>query len=96
MEYVIVATYIAKTEAAEEVAGRLRTMAAKTNEEPGCRSYEVYRSREDAAVFVLVEVYEDEEAFKTHAAADYFQENIVGAVWPLLENRTVVRGAPLG
>ncbi len=96
MEYVIIATYTTKADAAEEVAKHLRTMAVKTNEEPGCRSYDVYRSREDDAVFVLVEVYDDEDAFKAHAAADYFNEHIVDAVWPLLDNRTVVRGMSLG
>lgn len=95
MEYVIIATYTAQTGGADEVAERLRTMSVRTNEEPGCRSYEAYRSREDDSVFVLVEVYDDEDAFRAHAEADYFQENIVDGVWPLLVNRTVVRGAPL-
>jgi quinol monooxygenase YgiN len=95
MSYVVVVTYRAQEGAAEKVKGHLEHMVAPTNREPGCRSYDVYRSLDDEAVFVLVEVYDDEAAFQQHRAADYFDEHIVKGAIPLLAHREVVRGAPL-
>jgi quinol monooxygenase YgiN len=95
MSYVVVATYRAQEGAAEEVKEHLKRMVTPTNQEPGCRSYDVYRSVEDDGVFVLVEVYEDEESFQQHRAASHFDEHIVNGAIPLLTHREVVRAAPL-
>lgn len=95
MSYVIVVHYHAGEGAAGRVEQHLRQMVEPTRQEPGCRRYDVYRSREDEAVFVLVEEYDDEDAFEAHRAADYFREHILDGAIPLLANREVVRAAPL-
>ena len=93
--YVIIATYDAAQGKGDELAAELEQMRGPTRAEPGCRSYDVYRSREDEHRFVLVEVYEDEAAFQAHCNADYFEEHIKQGAWSLLEDRSVVRAAPL-
>jgi quinol monooxygenase YgiN len=95
MSYVIVATYRAQEGHADEVADHLRQMMMPTREEPGCISYDVHRSRQDSAVFVLVEDYRDEDAFTAHTEAHHFQTHIRNGAIPLLADRTVERLAPL-
>lgn len=95
MSYVVVATYRAQEGAAEQVKSHLEQMVVPTRQEPGCRTYDVYRSNEDDALFALVEEYDDEAAFEAHRGADYFQEHILNGAIPKLAQRQVVRGAPL-
>ena len=47
----------------------IRAHAAKTKEtEPGCRSFDVLIPQKDDSHVYLVEVYEDDAAFKAHSA----------------------------
>ena len=51
----------------------LQAVVGPSLEEPGTRLYQLNRGVDDPRVFFLYEVYEDEDAFQAHAAADRFQ-----------------------
>lgn len=95
MSYVVVATYVSKDGESEELTRRLKAMISPTRAEPGCLAYRVTNSNDDPNTFVLFEVYDDEEAFKVHAASDHFEEHIRNGAWTHLESRSVVFGTEL-
>ncbi len=47
---------------------------AKTSvaREPGCRSFEFHQERDDPALFLLVEVYDDEAALEAHRTSEHY------------------------
>jgi autoinducer 2-degrading protein len=58
--------------------------------EPGCRQFDVCRDPEDAALFFLYELYDDEAAVQAHLATPHFlQMNAATASW--VERKTVWR-----
>jgi len=51
-----------------------RDLAAKVRAgEPGNRLYQLCRAKTDATTYVVMEIYESEEALKTHGQTDYFK-----------------------
>lgn len=95
MSYAVVATYVSKADQVDELQSHLQSMIVPTNAEEGCELYRVVSAIDDPATFVLVELYRDEDAFKTHAASDHFEEHIRNGAWNCLESRSVVFGMPL-
>jgi len=55
---------------------RLVTKNAKASErdEPGCRRFDVCRTRDDPNRVFLYEIYDDEAAFKAHLETAHFKE----------------------
>lgn len=41
--------------------------------EPGCEMYDVYKSKADGTVYVIMERYKDDAALKAHGESDYFK-----------------------
>ena len=80
-----------------DVFGRALTRLAEAcRAEPGCLSYEVFRSVEQPEHYVSIERYADAEAFAAHRASDHFREIGLGEVMPLVVARDVqIYGAPL-
>ena len=87
MSFVVIAHYRARAGAEDAVAECLRRMVEPTRAEPGNRRYEVYRSPEDDAVFVLYEEYDDEDAFAAHTSSGHFARWLAQGTLPLLEHR---------
>jgi quinol monooxygenase YgiN len=87
MAYVVTATWRARKGEEDRISEILQVMTRLTRAEPGCRLYQAHRSVEDPQVFFLYEQYDDEVAFQVHAAAAYFQENVLGEAVPRLESR---------
>jgi len=54
--------------------------------EPGCLSYEVFRSVERPERYVSVEKYADQEAFAAHRASEHFRDIGLGQLMPLAES----------
>lgn len=54
-DVMVIAEIRVRPESAAALAAVLRRLAVETRREPGCRAYDVYRSREDAAFFHTVE-----------------------------------------
>jgi quinol monooxygenase YgiN len=55
----------------EAVFGEL-AKAVRANE-PGNKLYSVFKSRKEPGTFVVMEVYESEEALKAHGKSDHFR-----------------------
>lgn len=96
MSYAVVATYVAKADQAKMMKSHLEAMIEPTNAEDGCQLYRVVNSNDDPATFVLFELYENEDAFKAHAATDHFEEHVRNGAWNILDSRSVVFGTLLG
>lgn len=87
---VLLAQYQAQPGKGDEVLALLEKMAvAVRDHEPGCRTYEVSRGREDGDAFLLYEVYVDETAVSDHRATPHFKRYILDSIIPLLASRTV-------
>jgi quinol monooxygenase YgiN len=54
------------TEAAKEII-------AKSNKEPGCKSYQLFQDPYDNTKFIFVEEYKNQAAIDAHFASDYFK-----------------------
>jgi len=63
---------------------------ASRETEPGCRQFDVCRDPNDAALFFLYELYDDEAAVQAHLLAPHFlQMSELSASW--VEKKTVWR-----
>lgn len=56
-----------------EAEGYLRELVAPTRAEPGCRTYEIFRSKDDPHAFLFFEQYDDEAAIDAHRASPHFE-----------------------
>lgn len=55
---------------------------ASVDREPGCRQFDVCRDPDDAALFFLYELYDDEAAIRAHLQSSHFlQMNAATAPW---------------
>lgn len=95
MSYAVFATYTVRAGEEEAVIEALEAMTPLTRGEQGCLVYVAHRSAEDPTVFFLYEQYVDEDAFKAHVASEHFERHIKGVVWPRLDDRVRLIGAPL-
>jgi len=91
----VAVTYVVKPGREEEAVRFLKSLAAASRTEPGCRMYLVHRSLDDPQRFFLYEQYEDQQALDAHRAAPHFQEYGVNGVLPLLESRSPELYKPL-
>ena len=87
MAYVVAATWRAKEGEEETIREILHLMTRFTRAEPGCRMYQAHHSMDDPHLFFLYEQYDDEEAYRHHTTADYFEANVIGQAVPRLELR---------
>ncbi len=87
MSVALIVKWIAEDGKQEEIADILRVVRAHTRDEPGCISYDVFRSPEDPTEFMLVELYRDHDAVTAHTEADYFRHYVLGRAIPALKSR---------
>jgi quinol monooxygenase YgiN len=57
--------------------------------EPANRLYQLVRSREDASIYVVMELYDSDAALEAHRSAEHMAANRP-RIAPLLADRTVV------
>lgn len=70
----VVATLKVQPEKSAEFEKVFLDLAAKVKaNEPGCLMYQLTKSRTDAGVYKVLEVYASEEALKAHGGTDYFK-----------------------
>ncbi|MBT4518708.1 MAG: antibiotic biosynthesis monooxygenase [Halieaceae bacterium] len=49
-------------------------LVSQVNEnEPGCNFYQVYKSRKNPQVYVVLEQYRDQESLDAHGVTEYFR-----------------------
>jgi quinol monooxygenase YgiN len=68
METFIFARFHARAGEEQAVETALRDVASPTREEPGCLSFQVFRSTQDPRLFYVHSHFRDEAAFDTHAS----------------------------
>ncbi|HEY2598941.1 MAG TPA: antibiotic biosynthesis monooxygenase family protein [Candidatus Dormibacteraeota bacterium] len=95
MSVALIVKWIADDGRHDEIAEILRLMRTHTRDEPGCISYEIFRSPDDPGDFMLVEVYEDEDAIRAHTEADYFRKHVLERAIPALKTRQRSTYVPL-
>ena len=77
VEFHIKATHIDAFDAAIRANAQ-----ASVEREPGCRQFDVCRDPDDAALFFLYELYDDEAAIQAHLQSSHFlQMNAATASW---------------
>lgn len=86
MAFVLTAMWTAKDGEEERVADALRRITPHSRAEPGCLYYQPCRDPEDPRVFMVFEIYADEDAYKAHGETEHFQSIGVPTL-PLLESR---------
>ncbi len=74
----------------ETVLNLLPELIAKSIAEEGNARYKIYRSNSESNLFILFEVYRDEQSLEAHRNSSHFQEIIMKQIVPLLENREVI------
>jgi len=77
MSTTILATITAKPEFTGEVEAALRKMVPATRAEAGNISYELFRLKENASTFHLLEIYASDEALATHGQSAHFSELVI-------------------
>ncbi len=87
MSVALIVKWVAEDGKQEEIADILRVMRTHTRKEPGCISYDVFRSPDDPHDFMLVELYKDNDAITAHTEADYFREYVLERALPALKTR---------
>lgn len=58
---------------AEFTAAAKDLMAAVRANEPGNKLYQFFKSRKDANTYVVLEIYDNDEAAKAHTKSDHFR-----------------------
>ena len=65
----------ARAEVVDQLRDRLLRHARTSLElEPGCRCFDIHQETGDPALFLLVEIYADEAAFKAHQSSAHFHQ----------------------
>lgn len=83
----VAVSYVFVAEKLAEAEGYLRELIVQTRKEPGCRTYEVSRSKEDARAFFLYERYDDEAALDAHRASPHFLRYGKNGIQTIAESR---------
>lgn len=79
----------------DEFIQAITTNAAASRQEPGCLRFEVSRQLDDAPVFALAELYQDQAAVDAHYASAHFAEWKKVVDTGIVLKRTAVRGRVL-
>jgi quinol monooxygenase YgiN len=85
--YVVTAKWTARPGQEDVVLEAIRRLIEPSRAEPGCRLYQPARDLDDPRVFVLIEVYDDEAAYRAHGDSEHFRRWAVDHAIPLLESR---------
>ena len=69
----IVAKVNVKSDKIKDFTEAAKEMIEKSNQETGCKFYQLYQDPYDNTKFVFVEQYDNQAAVDAHFAADYFK-----------------------
>ncbi len=83
----LVVTYTFPEAQLADAEHHLRALIEPTRSEPGCRTYEISRSKDDPRSFLFYEQYDDEAAIEAHRASDHFQRFGKNGIQPIAESR---------
>jgi quinol monooxygenase YgiN len=92
---IVTAIFEAKPGKEEELRKQLHIGASESWKEPGVKSYAVHELVDRPGVFMNIEVYADEAAFKSHLETPHVKA-FIGMLDELLANPlTVYQGSPV-
>ncbi|MSN26925.1 MAG: antibiotic biosynthesis monooxygenase [Geobacter sp.] len=91
----IVAKLTAKSEAIETVKAELLKMLAPTRQEQGCLEYRLHQDKDNPAVFVFYENWENRACFEQHMNSRHFL-SYVAAVSELIADKVVNKMTEIG
>ena len=92
---IVTAIFEAKPGKEEELRKQLHSGASESWKEPGVKSYAVHELLDRPGVFMNIEVYADEAAFKSHLETPHVKA-FIGMLDDLLANPlTVYQGSPV-
>jgi quinol monooxygenase YgiN len=69
----VLATFVARPDRIEDLHALLRSLLALTHAEDGCLMYDLWRSTENPAKFVLVEEWTSDAHLDRHLAAPHLE-----------------------
>ncbi len=69
----IVARRVIRLECIESFEALARELVQESQQEPGCLSYTLNRSRSDPRVHLFIECWADQAAIDAHNASEHFQ-----------------------
>ena len=87
-ELKIIATILVKKEFKEELIPVFQTVVNETRKEEGNISYELHQDIKNPLKFIILEVWESQEAIDIHNASTHFQ-NFVKAVENKLDDLSI-------
>lgn len=85
----VVARSIARKDKIDEIIELSRELAEASRNETGCISYEMYQDTKDSSIFVMIETWENIEAFNKHGQSNHVQR-IVPKLNELRKEKAVV------
>ncbi|NKY52245.1 putative quinol monooxygenase [Nocardia vermiculata] len=85
----VIADVASSPENAEKLGDVMQKFALVCRTEPGCLTYDVFRSVEQPERFVSIETYADAAAFTAHRQSEHFREIGAAELLPLVASRTV-------
>lgn len=91
---VIIAEVFTRKGREEQMAELLREHTKHTLGEPGVLVFAVHQDREDPTHFVVVEVYEDQDALETHRGTERYQK-LMAFIPELIRDRGRVELKPI-
>ena len=84
----VAVTYVVLPNREEEAIDLFTRMTEASLQEPGCRMYQVHRSRQESRRFFLYEQYDDEKALEAHRASAHFAQHVQRGLFRIIESRT--------
>lgn len=94
--YVILVEFVLDEAKVDEAIELLSDIQLQTLEnEEGCLIYDVLLSEEDSTKVFIYESYENEDAFKAHTKAPYYNEIVVKKLTPLVKSQKITKVFPL-
>jgi quinol monooxygenase YgiN len=91
----VAVTYVVLPNREEEAIDLFTKMTEASLQEPGCRMYQVHRSRQEPRRFFLYEQYDDEKALEAHRASPHFEQHVQRGLFRIIESRTPDTWIPL-
>jgi len=73
----------------------LREVRDASIKEPGVVRFDVGRGSDDPNIFVLWEVYRDQDAIDAHKGSEHFKHLVLNGIRPLARQRTAVSAVPI-
>jgi quercetin dioxygenase-like cupin family protein/quinol monooxygenase YgiN len=86
-------TFAAKD--ADTAESMLRELSGESIKEPGVVRFDVGRGSDDRNVFVLWEVYRDNDAVDAHRESEPFKRLVLNGIRPLAQKREVITAVPV-